>query len=74
MAISEELLQQIIQNLVNEYSKMGSIGTDTLCDKIEKFDTDAEQVDTIYKALESNNIKIIDDYEKDKDLYEQLLK
>ena len=74
MAISEELLQQIIQSLVNEYSKKGSIGTDTLCDKIEKFDTDAEQVDVIYKAMEANNIKIIDDYEKDKDLYEQLLK
>ena len=74
MAISEELLQQIIQSLVNEYSKKGSIGTDTLCDKIEKFDADAEQVDVIYKAMEANNIKIIDDYEKDKDLYEQLLK
>ncbi len=74
MAISEELLQQIIQSLVNEYSKKGSIGTDTLCDKIEKFDTDAEQVDVIYKAMEANNIKIVDDYEKDKDLYEQLLK
>ena len=74
MTITEDLLQQLIQNLVNEYSKKGSIGTDTLCDKIEKFDADAEQVDIIYKALETNNIKIIDDYEKDKDLYEQLLK
>ena len=74
MAITEELLQQIIQSLVNEYSKKGSIGSDALCDKIEKYDTDAEQVDAIYKAMEANNIKIIDDYEKDKGLYEQLLK
>ncbi|MBR2337386.1 MAG: RNA polymerase sigma factor RpoD [Clostridia bacterium] len=74
MAIAEDLLQQIIQSLVNEYSKKGSIGSDALCDKIEKYDTDAEQVDAIYRAMEANNIKIIDDYEKDKELYEQLLK
>ena len=62
MTITEDLLQQLIQNIVNEYAKKGSIGTDTLCDNIEKYDADAEQVDAIYKALESNNIKIIDDY------------
>ena len=74
MAITDEQLQQIIQALVTEYGKKGSIGSDALCDRIEKFDTDAEQVDAIYKAMEANNIKIIDDYEKDKELYEQLLK
>ncbi|MBQ7374295.1 MAG: sigma-70 family RNA polymerase sigma factor, partial [Clostridia bacterium] len=74
MAITDEQLKQIIDNLVKEYGKKGSIGSDALCDKIEKFDADAEQVDAIYKAMEANNIKIIDDYEKDKDIYEQLLK
>ena len=74
MAITEEQLQQIIENLVKEYGKKGSIGSDALCDRIEKFDADAEQVDAIYKAMEANKIKIIDDYEKDKDIYEQLLK
>jgi len=74
MAITEEQVQLIIKTLVDEYSKKGSIGSDALCDRIEKYDMDAEQVDLIYKALESNNIKIIDDYEKDKELYEQLLK
>jgi len=74
MAITEEQVQLIIKTLVDEYSKKGSIGSDALCDHIEKYDMDAEQVDLIYKALESNNIKIIDDYEKDKELYEQLLK
>ena len=74
MAITEDQLQQIIENLVKEYGKKGSIGSDALCDRIEKFDADAEQVDAIYKAMEANKIKIIDDYEKDKDIYEQLLK
>ena len=74
MAITEEQVQLIIKAIVDEYSKKGSIGSDALCDRIEKYDMDAEQVDLIYKALETNNIKIIDDYEKDKELYEQLLK
>ena len=74
MPITEEHLQQIIDSLVKEFSKKGSIGTDALCDRIEKFDTDADQYDAICKAMELNGIKIIDDYEKDKELYEQLLK
>ena len=74
MPITEEQVQLIVKNLIDEYSKKGSIGSDALCDRIEKYDTDADQVDAIYKAMESNGIKIIDDYEKDKELYEQLLK
>ena len=74
MAITEEQVQQIIQSIIDEYGKKGSIGSDTLCDKLERYDTDPSQIDEIYKALETNKIKIIDDYEKDKELYEQLLK
>mgnify|MGYP005756078231 CR=1 FL=1 len=72
--ITEEQLEQLKKDFVDVYKPKGSIGSDTLCDKLEKIDIDAAQMEEIYKALEENGIKIVDDYEKDKELYDQLLK
>ena len=74
MSITEEQLQQLKNDFVTEYKSKGSIGSDLLCDKLEKIDLDPSQMEEIYKTLEVNGIKIIDDYEKDKELYDQLLK
>lgn len=74
MAISDEQLQEIIKGILDECKSKGSIGSDALCDKLEKYDTDPAQIDEVYRALEENKIKIIDDYEKDKELYEQIIK
>ena len=74
MAITDEQLKQTIDSIISDYKTKGSIGSDALCDRLDKIDADANQIDEIYKALEENNIKIIDDYEKDKDLYEQIIK
>ena len=74
MAVSEEQLKEIITSLLNECKTKGSIGSDALCDRLEKYDADPSQIDEIYRSLEENKIKIIDDYEKDKELYEQIIK
>ncbi len=74
MSITEEQLQQLKNDFVTEYKQKGSIGSDTLCDKLEKIDLDPSQMEEIYKTLETSGIKIVDDYEKDKELYDQLLK
>ena len=74
MSITEEQLQQLKNDFVTEYKQKGSIGSDTLCDKLEKIDLDPSQMEEIYKTLETSGIKIVDDYEKDKELYGQLLK
>lgn len=74
MSITEEQLQQLKNDFVTEYKQKGSIGSDALCDKLEKIDLDPSQMEEIYKTLETNGIKIVDDYEKDKELYDQLLK
>ena len=74
MSITEEQLEQLKADFVNTYKPKGSIGSDTLCDKLEKIDIDSTQMEEIYKGLEENGIKIVDDYEKDKELYDQLLK
>lgn len=74
MSITEEQLEQLKNDFVAVYKPKGSIGSDTLCDKLEKIDIDSSQMEEIYKVLEDNGIKIVDDYEKDKELYDQLLK
>lgn len=74
MSITEEQLQQLKNDLVGAYKSVGAIGSDTLCDKLEKIDIDPVQMEEVYKELEINGIKITDDYEKDKELYDQLLK
>lgn len=74
MSITEEQLEQLKTDFVNTYKPKGSIGSDTLCDKLEKIDIDSTQMEEIYKTLEENGIKIVDDYEKDKELYDKLLK
>ncbi len=74
MSITEEQLKELINSLVEEYKGKGSIGSDALCDRLEKVDADPEQINEIYKALDDNGVIIVDDYAKDKELYEQLLK
>ncbi|MBR1675839.1 MAG: RNA polymerase sigma factor RpoD [Clostridia bacterium] len=74
MSITEEQLKGTIDSIVDEYKSKGAIGADALYDRLDKIDADADQVNEIYKALEDNNIEIVNDYAKDKDLYEQLLK
>ena len=74
MSITEEQLEQLKNDFVAVYKPKGSIGSDTLCDKLEKIDIDSSQMEEIYKVLEDNGIRIVDDYEKDKELYDQLQK
>lgn len=74
MSISEQLLEEITKSLIEEGKKTGSITSDYLCDRLDQVDASSEQVDAIYKAIDDAKITIVNDYEKDKDLYEQLLK
>ena len=74
MSVSDQFLDDIIKSLVEEGKKTGSLASDVLFDKVEAYDVSGEQMDLIYKALDENKISIVNNYEKDKDLYEQLLK
>ena len=74
MSVSDQFLQEIIKSLVEEGKKTGSLASDILFDKVETCDVSGEQMDMIYKALDQEKISIVNNYEKDKELYEQLLK
>ena len=70
MSVSDQFLEGIIKSLVEEGKKNGTLASDILFDKVESYDVSGEQMDLIYKALDENKISIVNNYEKDKDLYE----
>ena len=73
MTISEQKLNEIIEGIVNNYGKKGSISTNALCDIMEKYDTDAAQMDFVYKSIGEAGIQIVDEDARDKELFEQAL-
>lgn len=74
MAVSEQKLNEILKTLIEEYRRKGSIPTDVLFDVLEKIDTGAEQFDYVYKTIGEAGIQIIDEDERDRELFEQALK
>ncbi len=70
----KEILNTIVSDIVLEYKKRGSITMDTLFDKLEKSNATPSELEEIYKTFETEGIQIVNEYEKDKDLYDQLLK
>ncbi len=74
MSVSDQFLDELKKSLVTEGLKQGHITADFLFDKLETVDASAEQVDEIYKALDEAHINIVNDYDKDPDLYDQLIK
>ena len=73
MNISEQKLTELVGGIVNNYKVRGSISTNALCDVLEKFDMTPNQMDTVYKTLAEEGIQIVDEVERDKELFEQAL-
>ncbi len=73
MAISEQKLNEVLGGIVANYRMKGCISTNALCDIMEKYDTNPNQIDFIYKSLAENGIQIIDEDARDKELFEQAL-
>lgn len=74
MSVSEQRLNEILKTIIEEYQNKGSISTDALCRKLEKIDTNASQIDYIYKSIADAGIEIVDEDERDKELFEQALR
>ncbi|MBQ9714016.1 MAG: RNA polymerase sigma factor RpoD [Clostridia bacterium] len=73
MNISEQKLNEIITGIISNYGKKGSISTNALCDIVEKYDTDASQMDIVYKSLSEAGIQVVDEDQRDRELFEQAL-
>lgn len=73
MNLTEQKLNEILKQLIDSYSYKGAITTNALCDVLEKYETTPAQVDFVYKSIAEVGIQIIDEAERDKELYEQAL-
>ena len=73
MNISEQKLNEVLTGIVNNYSRKGSISTNALCDIMEKYDMNAGQMDFVYKVLGEAGIQVVDEDERDRELFEQAL-
>ncbi len=68
-----EALQTLVKDVVLEYKKSGSITMNQLFDKLDKQQASPAELEEIYRIFERENIQIINEYERDKDLYDKLL-
>ncbi len=73
MNVSEQKLNELIEGIINDYGKKGCISNNALCDVVEKIDMDAGQMERIYKALEEAGVQIVDEEQRDRELFEQAL-
>ena len=71
--LSPELLT-LVGDLILEFKKSGSITTTQLFDKLEKHQASPVELEEIYKLFDDQGVQIVNEYERDKDLYDQLLK
>lgn len=73
MNVSEQKLNEIIAGIISNYRMKGSITTNALCDIMEKYDTNPTQVELVYKSISDAGIQIVDESERDRELFEQAL-
>ena len=73
MTVSEQKLNEILAGIIEKYGKKGSISTHTLFDMLEKLDLTATQMDQVYATLGEAGIQIVDEDQRDKELFEQAL-
>ena len=73
MSLSDQKLNDILKKIIEEFGPKGSITTNSLCDIMKKYDTTPNQMDFVYKSVADAGIQIIDEAERDKELYEQAL-
>ena len=71
--LSPELLT-VVGDIVLEYKKSGSITISQLFDKLEKIQTTPYELEQIYNMFEAEGIQVVNEFERNKDLYDQLLK
>ncbi len=73
MNISEQKLGELLAGIIEKYGKKGSVSTNELFDILEKCDLDESQIDFMYKSISDAGIQIVDEDQRDKELFEQAL-
>ncbi len=74
MENTEVKFDEIIENIIVVYKKKGSITTDELYEKLDKLEPTPQEIEEVYEKLNIAGIQVINEFEKDKDLYDQIIK
>ncbi len=69
-----ELLSAVVDEIIKEAKKRGSISSELLYDRLEKYEATPMELEEIYKTFDDAGIQILAEEEKDKELYDQILK
>ena len=73
MNTSEQKINEILTTVIQDYGKKGSISTTAFYDLLEKVDASPEQLDYLYKSVGEAGIQVVDEAERDKQLFEAAL-
>ena len=72
-ALSPEL-NAVVTEIISEHRKSGSITNTVLYDKLEKFQPSVLQWEEIYKMFDNGGVQVVNEYERVKEIYDELLK
>ncbi len=67
-------LTALTMEIIGEYKKSGSITTAQLFDRLDKVQTTPNELEEIYKIFDNEGVQIINEYERVKEIYDELLK
>lgn len=68
------VISAVADDMILEYKKRGSVTMNTLFDKLENYQASPAELERVYKMFEDAGIQIINEYERDGNLYDQLLR
>ncbi len=63
----------VVADIILEFKKAGTITTQQLLDKLDNKQFSPAQLEEIYRLFDFEGIQIVNEFEKDKELYDQLL-
>ena len=69
--LRKEILDAV-NKVIEEYKKKGNVSADELFEKLAKQEPTVSELENVYKYVESNNIQVINEFDREKELYEQL--
>ncbi len=68
----DEKIIEIVEDIIVKYKKAGSINSSQLFDRLAKVSTTPSDLEEVYHMLEKEGIQVINEFEREKDLFSQL--
>ena len=67
----DEKVIAIVGDIIIEFKKAGSLTSSQLFDKLSKVPTTPSDIEEIYRMLEVEGIQVVNEFEREKDLFSQ---